>query len=144
LQAYQSYRFEGTLGVGAYLAVVAGVAAGNCNLPAAQNAKGFMGFTADSLTAAQCAYSTLPTVPVYRGRCRAIASAVNGGVITHGHWVRISNANGQIEDCQALVDAAPGTAAEINVIGKAETDTAAAGQQLFVTTQEFVVQIAVS
>jgi hypothetical protein len=30
------------------------------------------------------------------------------------------------------------------VIGKAETDTTAAGQTLFVTTQEFVVQTAVS
>ncbi len=74
------------------------------------------------------------------GRCRAVSA----GAITHGHWVRIANASGQVEECQAAVDAAPGTAADINVIGKAETDTSGAGQQLFVTTQEFAVKIAAS
>lgn len=133
---YRSYKFEGAAGVAAFVAVVAGAAQGNCNLPAGQNAAGFVGFTTDSLIAAQ----QYQAVPVARGRCRAIAS----GAITHGHWVRISNASGQVEDCQALVDSAPGVASNCYVIGKAENDTVNAGDQLFVTTQEFVAKTAVS
>jgi hypothetical protein len=141
MNSYNSYKFEGGsgVGVGAFLAVVAGAAQGDCMLPGGANAKGFVGFTSDSLTAAQCAYATLPVIPVVRGRCRAIAA----GTITHGHWVQIGAATGTVADCQAAVDAAPGVAAEVNVIGKAETD-ATVGQYVVVTTQEFVVQIAVS
>ena len=49
MNSYQSYKFEGSVALGAGLAVVAGTNAGGCNLPAAANAKGFMGFTSDSL-----------------------------------------------------------------------------------------------
>jgi len=137
MKDYQSYKFEGAAGVAAFTAVVAGANAGGCALPAAQNAAGFMGFTADSLTAAQ----QYQAVPVVRGsRCQAIAA----GAITHGHWVRISNASGQVEDCQALVDSAPGVASNCYVIGKAETDAVNAGDTVYVTTQEFVAKTAVS
>lgn len=141
MKDYQSYKFEGTNGVAAFVALVAGQNPGGCNLPAAQNAKGFVGFASDSLSAAQCGYSTQPAIPVVRGpRCRAIAA----GAITHGHWVQIANNSGQVADCQTAVDAAPGTVAEVNVIGKAETDAVNPGDTVFVTTQEFVVQISAS
>jgi hypothetical protein len=138
---YSSYRFEGVAGVGRGLALVAGAAALGANLPAAENAAGFVGITTDSLTTAQCAYATQPTVSLVRG---VRIPAIGAGVITHGHWVRIANAAGQFEDCQTQVDAAPGTAAEVNVVGKAETDCSGAGAQFYLTTQEFVVQTAAS
>ena len=116
--------------------MVAGSAAGGCNLPGAANAKGFMGFTTDSLVAS----STGLAVPVARGRCRAVAA----GTITHGDWVNIADNTGKVQDCQTAVDAAPGTPAEVNVIGKAETDAVNSGDIVIVTTQEFVVQIATS
>lgn len=140
MQSYQSYKFEGASGVGAFLAVVAGTNPGGCDLPGAENAPGFLGFTADSLTTAQCGYSTQPAIPVVRGRCRATAA----GGITHGHWVRIADNTGKVEDCQTLVDSAPGTASNCYVIGKAETDTVNSGDQLFVTTMEFVAKTAVT
>lgn len=133
---FRSYKFEGANGVAAFLAVVAGAVQGNCNLPAAENAAGFVGFTTDSLLSTQ----QYQAVPVARGRCRATAA----GAITHGHWVRIANNLGQVEDCQALVDSAPGVASNCYVIGKAENDTVNVGDQLFVTTQEFVAKTAVS
>jgi hypothetical protein len=137
MKDYSTYKFEGAAGVGAFLAVVAGTNAGGCNLPGAENAAGFVGFTADSLIAAQQGQA----LSVVRGpRCRAVAA----GQCTHGHWARIANNSGQVEDCQTAVDASPGTAAEINVIGKIETDATNAGDTVFVTTQEFVVKTAVS
>jgi hypothetical protein len=136
LNTYNSYKFEGAAGVAPFLAMVAGAVAGGCNLPGGANAKGFVGFTVDSLLAAQQGQA----VPVVRGRVRATAAAA----ITHGHWVNIADNTGKVQDCQAAVDAAPGAPAEVNVIGKAETDTTNSGDQLFVTTQEFVVQIAAS
>lgn len=137
MKSYQSYKFEGAAGVGAFLAVVAGANQGGCNLPGGENAKGFMGFTTDSLEAAQQGQA----VPVARGpRCRATAA----GPITHGHWVRIADATGKVEDCQAAVDAAPAVAADIQVIGKAETDSVNSGDTVFVTTQEFVAKVSAS
>lgn len=136
MNSFQSYRFEGVLGVAPFLAVVAGAVAGGCNLPGGANAAGFVGFTADSATAAQVGQA----IPVVRGRVRAVAA----GVITHGHWVQIADALGRVADCQASVDLAPGAPLEINVIGKAETDATNAGDTVYVTTQEFVVKTATS
>lgn len=133
MKDYQSYKVEDAGGIGAFAAVVAGTAAGQCKLPAAENAAGFVGFTTDSGTQGQA-------IPVARGRCRAIAA----GVITHGHWVRIAGNTGKVEDCQTAVDAAPGVAADVQVIGKAETDAAVDGDPVTVTTQEFVAKIAAS
>ena len=137
MKDYQSYKFEGASGVAAFLAVVAGTNAGGCNLPGGANAKGFVGVTTDSALAAQQGQA----IPVVRGsRVRATAA----GAITHGDWVQIAGASGKVQDCQTAVDAAPGTPAEVNVIGKAETDAVNDGDTVFVTTQEFVVQIATS
>jgi hypothetical protein len=134
---YQSYRFEGVLGVAPFLAVVAGILPGNCNLPAGANAAHFVGFTTDSLTAAQVGQA----IPVVRGsRCWAVAA----GAIAHGNWVQIADALGRVSDCQAAVDLAPGAALNTNVIGKAETDAAIAGDVVYVTTQEFVAKTAVT
>ena len=137
MKDYQSYKFEGAAGISPFLAVVAGANAGGCNLPGGANAKGFVGLTTDSLLAAQQGQA----VPVVRGsRCRAVAA----GAITHGHWVNIADATGKVADCQAAVDAAPGVAADVEVIGKAETDAVNSGDTVFITTQEFVAKVAVS
>lgn len=133
MNSFQSYKVEDVAGIAAFIAVVAGTAVGQCKLPTAGNVAGFLGFTGDSGTVGQ-------SVPVVRGRCRAVAA----GVITHGHWVRIADSTGKVEDCQTLVDSAPGSAANCNVIGKAEGDTTTSGDSLFVTTQEFVAKTAVS
>ena len=138
MNTYLSYKFEGASGVGAGLAVVAGTNPGGCNLPGGANAKGFLGITSDSLLAAE---QNMP-VSVVRMGCRI--AAVASGAITHGHWVNIANASGQVQDCEAAVNAAPGTAAQVNVIGKAETDAVNAGDQVYITIEEFVVQIAAS
>lgn len=123
--------------MGAGLAVVAGASAGGCDLPAGANAKGFVGLTADSLLSTE-QYMPVSVVRGFRG------AAVAAGAITHGHWVNIGDAAGRVADCQAAVDAAPGTAAQVNVIGKAETDAVNAGDQVYITIIEFVVQIAAS
>ena len=136
MNSFNSYKFEGAAGLAAFVALVAGANAGGCALPGAENAAGFVGFSTDTLTAAQQGQA----IPVKRGRCRAIAA----GAITHGHWVRIADNTGKVEDCQTLVDSAPGTASNCYVIGKAETDAVNSGDQVIVTTMEFVVKTAVS
>src|SRR5689334_10122814 len=94
---YQTRKAE--VALVAFIAVVEGTAAGQANLPAAQNAAGFCGFTADKAAIGE-------SVSVVRGRCRATAA----GAITRGDWVRIAGNTGKIESCQALVDSAPGAA----------------------------------
>jgi hypothetical protein len=124
----QSYKIENVAGCAAFVALVAGVNPGGCNVPAGENASGFVEFSTNVEPRQGEA------VAVVRGRCQAIAA----GAITHGHWVRIADNTGAVEDCQVLVDGTPET--EINVIGKAETDAATAGAPIVVTTQEFVVK----
>jgi len=136
MNSFHSYKWETAGALGAFLAVVAGTNPGGCVLPGAANAAGFLGFTTDSLTAAQQGQAA----SVARGRCRAIAA----GAITHGHWVNIAGTTGKVQDCQTAVDAAPGTPANTYVIGKAETDAAADGDQIIVTTIEFVAKTATS
>ncbi len=128
MNSYQTYKIENAAGCAAFVALVAGANPRGCNLPAGENASGFVGFSTNVEPRQGEA------VAVVRGRCFAIAA----GAITHGHWVRIADSTGAVEDCQALVDGTPET--EINVIGKAETDAAAAGASVVVTTQEFVVR----
>lgn len=137
MKDYQSYRFEGAGGIGAFLAVVAGANAGGCNLPGGANAAGFLGFTVDVLPTTE---QNEAIAVVCGRRCQAVAA----GACTHGHWASIADNTGKVQDCQAAVDAAPGTPAEINVIGKFQTDAVNSGDSVFVTTQEFVVQIATS
>ena len=137
MDMYNSYKFETGGALAAFVAMVHGTNAGGCVLAGGQNAAGFAGFTTDSLPSTNPASTT---ITLKRGRCRAIAS----GAITHGHWVRISNNSGQVEDCQTLVDSAPGVASNCYVIGKAETDAVNAGDQVIVITMEFVAKTAVS
>ena len=132
MNTYFTKNCETAAGFGAFLALVAGAAANGAILPAAQNAAGYIGQSDDLGVLNQA-------IRIVRGRVRGVAN----GAITHGHWVRISNNLGQLEDCQTLVDAAPGAALTINVVGKADTDAVDQGQFLF-WTRDFTVKTAVS
>ncbi len=130
----KSYTIEDAAGVAQFRAVVQGAAEGGCKKPLAANAKGFLGFTQESQT-----QNRGVTV-----RKAGISRAVAAGVISLGDWVNIADNTGKIQSCQAAVDAAPGVAAQTNVIGKAESAAGADGDIVLVMIHDFVVKTAVS
>jgi hypothetical protein len=129
-----TYREEDAGGVLQYRAVVQGANEGGCKKPAAANAGGFLGFT-------QASAAQNIGVPVRKlGTSRAVAA----GVIAAGDYVNIADNVGKVQSCQADVDAAPGVAKQLNVIGKAETAAGADGDVIQVFVCPFVVKTAAS
>ena len=134
-QCNKTYTIDDTEGVGQFVAVVQGAAAGGCKTPAAANAPKFLGFTQE----AQPLQHKGVTVQI-SGISRAIAS----GVISAGDAVCIDGATGKVASCQADVEAAPGTAKIIRVIGQAESTAAADGDTVLVRICPYVAKTAAS
>lgn len=132
---YRSFKIDDAAGVTAFTAVVQGAADGGCKKPTAANAAGFLGFTTDDQATQNLAVA-VKMDGIARARCK--------GAVAAGHWVNIGDNAGRVADCQATVDAAPGTAAETNVIGKALTSGAADDDQILVIIRDFAVQQAVT
>ena len=132
----KSYPIENASGVNKYCCVVQGAADGNCKLPTAQNAKGFLGVTVESQP------NQYRGVPV----CRAgsIYSMTAGGTIARGDRVAINSAAGDVYSVEALIEAAPsGTAAQYHVVGRAEV-SAVAGDIFPVFIEDYTVNLAAS
>jgi hypothetical protein len=130
----KSYPIENAAGVGKYCCVVQGAADGNCKLPTAQNAPGFLGVTVEAQP------NQYKGVPVCR---TGIYGMTAGGAITRGDRVAINSAAGDVYSVEALIEAAPGAPARIHVVGRAEI-SAVAGDIFPVFIEDYTVNIAAS
>ncbi len=115
--------------------MVQGANEGGCKKPAAANAKAFLGISQESQSG-----QNKPVAVRKIGISRAVAA----GPIAAGDYINIADATGKVQSCQAAVDAAPGVAAQTNVIGQAETAAGADGDVILAFIQRFVVKTAVS
>ena len=130
----KAYRIENSTGVVKFACVVQGAADGNCKLPTAQNVAGFVGVTTEAQP------NQYKGVAVQKN---GIFDVVAGGTITRGDRLAINSSAGDVYSVEALIEAAPGTAARINVVGKAEM-SAVLGDQFPMLLQDYVVNIAAS
>jgi|GEM_PF-870527 len=130
----KAYRIENSTGVAKFACVVQGAADGNCKLPTAQNVAGFVGVTVEAQA------NQYKGVAVQKN---GIFDVIAGGTITRGDRLAIYSAAGDVYSVEAAIEAAPGTAARYNVVGKAEM-SAVAGDQFPMFLQDYVVNIAVS
>jgi len=131
----KSYKIENAAGVTQYAAVVQGANAdGNCKLPTAANAKGFLGFTLEAQP------NQLKGVAVQK---TGIARAVANGAITRGDRLAIASVAGDVKSVEAIVTAGPGIASTNEVVGRAE-ESAVTGQIFAVFVNPETVPIAVS
>jgi len=118
-----------------YCAVVQGSSAdGNCKMPAAANAQGFLGITLEPQTVAGRAVAV---------QKNGIARAIANGSITRGDAVAIASAAGDLASVQSIVAAAPGSASCEYVVGFAE-ESAVNGQIFAVWLNPMIVKTAVS
>ena len=118
-----------------FAAVVAGAEDGGVAAPGGQNAAGFMGFAQTVPTAAGGAVAV---------RKLGISRAIGYGTINFGDAVAIYSGNGDVYSVQAAIEAAPGTAAAINVIGTAGNITTVNGDPVEIFVNPYVVNVAVS
>jgi len=116
----KAYRVDNAGGVTQYAAVVASTVPtnGNCKLPAAANAVGFLGFTVEAQPNQYKACAVQKT---------GIARAVAGGTIAYGDRVVINGTLGDVKSAEAAIVAGAGTYGAQNVVGRAE-ESAVAGQ----------------
>ncbi len=107
----KAYRIEDAAGVGVSVCVVFGANDGGCKKPTAANAAGFLGVTREDQPTQNksVAVDKKGIVPVYYG-----------GNVTRGDRLVINSAAGDVKSVEALITAAPGTAAIFNIVGKAE------------------------
>ena len=133
---YSSFKISNAGGVTAYTALIIDTAtAGNCKLPTAANAKGFIGTATDDQP------NQLQSVSIQMSEdCQAVAA----GAIAVGDFVNIANVSGQMQSCQATVDSAPGAAGVLYVCGIALSAAAAAGDFFRMQIRPMVVKTAVS
>jgi hypothetical protein len=131
----KTYQIEDAAGVGQFIAVVVGANDGGCKKPAAANAKGFLGFTQEAQT-----HQNKGVAVRKIGISRAIAAAA----IANGDWVAIDGTTGKVKSVQTAVDAVPGTAADVQVIGKAEAAASADGDIIPVFIHQTVAKVAAS
>lgn len=118
-----------------YAAVVQGANAdGNCAMPGAANAQGFLGITLESQSAVGRGVAVQKT---------GIARAIANGSITRGDAVAIASTAGDLASVQTVVAAAPGTASCEYVVGFAE-ESAVNGQIFAVWLNPQIVKTAVS
>jgi hypothetical protein len=119
----KAYAIEDSGGVGAYLAVAQGTAAGTAKLPGAANAGAILGVTvhSQSLQGANVAV-----------RKAGIARVKAAGAIALGAPVNIAGTSGKVK----AVNEAQGTA--VNCLGFAETAAAADGDviEVFISLHE--------
>ena len=130
----KAYPIENSTGVAKNVCVVQGAADGNCKLPTAQNAGGFLGVTVEA------------QANQYKGVavCRTgIVNVLAGGTITRGDRVAINSVAGDVYSVEAAIDAAPGTAKNFNIVGRAEV-SAVSGDLFPIFITDFQVNVAVS
>ncbi len=130
----KAYRIENSAGVSKYACVVQGAADGNCKLPTAQNVAGFVGVTIEEQAL------QFKGVAVQKN---GIFNVVAGGTIARGDRLAINSVAGDVYSVEAAIEAAPGTAARFNVVGKAEV-SAVSGDQFPMFIQDYVVNVAAS
>lgn len=131
----KSYKITNAGGVGQYVAVVQDTATdGNCKIPTAANAAGFIGVTLEAETASGRGVAVQKS---------GIVRVVANGNITRGDRLAIGSNIGDVKSVEAQITAAPGAAAVVNVIGQAEV-SAVAGDIFPMFIAPFVVNIAVS
>jgi hypothetical protein len=131
----RTYTIEDAAGVGQFLAVVQGTNDAGCKKPTAANDKKFKGITQEAQTRQNKGVAC---------RKQGVSYAVAAGNIAAGDWVNIADATGKLQSCQASVDLAPGTAAQINVIGQAESAATNSGDIFLVFLAPHTVKTAVS
>jgi len=130
-----TYTIDDAAGVGQFICVVKGAADGGCKKPAGANAAGFLGIT----QAAQSKQNKGVAV-----RKQGISRAIASGAIAFGDRVNIAGASGKVASVEATVAAAPGAAANTEVIGRAETTSANDGDVVMIWIAPQIVNIAVS
>jgi hypothetical protein len=130
-----TYKITDVGGHGQYLAVVCGVAEGECRKPLGANDPRFLGFTQEAQPNQNKGVAV---------RIAGISRAVAAGAIAYGDYVNIAGATGKVQSCHALVTAAPGAASRQHVVGIAEGTAAADGDVIAVRIQPFIVNIAAS
>jgi hypothetical protein len=131
----KTYTIDDSGGVGQFVAVVQGAAAGGCKKPTGANAGQFLGFTQEAQATQNKGVSV---------RKLGISWAIAGSAITAGDYVRIAGTTGKVESAQTDAIAAPGTAKVNYVIGTAETAASTDGDIIQVLIGPFVVKTAVS
>lgn len=129
-----AYKVEDAAGVAAYLMVVHGATSGSCKKPAAANAAKFVGFTKE---AQPTQYGGAAVVK------SGIARATAGATIGRGDRLVANGTDGKLKSVEALITAAPGTAAVFNVVATAEDD-AVAGDVFPVMIAPCLVSVAAS
>lgn len=119
-----------------YAAVVVGANAdGNCKLPAAANAAGFLGFTLEGQS------NVGKGIAVQKN---GIARAVANGTITRGDRLIIASNTGDVKSAETEIAAGlENPAKELNVVGRAE-ESAVNGQTFAVWVTPETVPLAVS
>ena len=76
--------------------------------------------------------------------CRTgIVNVLAGGTITRGDRVAINSVAGDVYSVEAAIDAAPGTAKNFNIVGRAEV-SAVSGDLFPIFITDFQVNVAVS
>ncbi len=130
----KAYKIGNAGGVLQYVCVVQDAADGQVKLPTAQNAAGFQGVTLEAQP------NQYKGVAVQK---EGIVRVNAGGTIARGDRLAINSVAGDVYSVEALIQAAPGTAARINVVGRAES-SAVAGDIFPMHIQDYVVNIAVS
>jgi hypothetical protein len=133
----RTFTIDDAAGVTQYAAVVVGAAEGGCKKPAGSNAKQFLGFTQESQANQNKGVAV---------RVMGVSYAVAAGAIANGDWVETSGTDGKVASCEAAVNATPGTAAQVNVIGRAlsAATTGGGGDVILVLIWPHTVQIAAS
>lgn len=118
-----------------FAAVVQGASDGSCKMPAGQNDKKFLGFS-------QAAQDTVgaPTSVMTEG----VSPAISYGAIAAGDKVRIHSANGDVESCEAEIEAGLKNPAAVDyVIGEARNAVTDSGQVVYVKIRPQVIPLAV-
>jgi len=131
----QTFKITDMAGVLQYRAVVQGTNAGECKKPSAANEGGFLGVTQEA------------QANQYKGvavRRLGVTRVTAAGVIAVGDHVRIADNTGKVESAQADVIAVPTTPKVNYPIGRAESASAADGDEILMMIAPFVVKTATS
>lgn len=132
----RTYKIEDAAGVLQFRAVVRGAAAGGVKKPSAEGEGKFVGVTRE----AQATQNK--NVPV---QTTGIATCVAAAAISYGDAVYIGDNTGKVKSCQtALAAVLVNPAANLYVIGYAETAAADDGDHIKVSLQPFAATRAVS
>jgi len=135
MSEFRSYKIEDAAGVGKFLAVVQGSAAGAVKKPAAADEGKCVGITQeDQLTQNR-------SVNVKKS---GFTFGVAGAAIAAGDAVGIAGNTGKLKSVQTAMAAAPGVVAVVNVVGYAETAAAVDGDIFELEIQRFTVKTALS